>query len=367
MLRAAPPCARPVQSRASRRSCSALSLESQFDAARAAHPAETLFSERSAHGNGLVSVLAHGPRWRVLRFSSGDAYQSDQGLVLLDDSGSPQPLLAFSYLQAMAAGLAASGSPLRSVLCIGLGAAQLPAFLAHQLPASSCVGAVEVDPLVVRACRDALRLRFDDAPSAAALLAPASAPGRFACRVGDGAASVASLPPGQLDALALDAFDQYGRTPPLLTSFDFLEAAHAALRPGGALVVNCFNGAAGSEPRRALGALAGGAAAAFGAGSRLFTLPVEPPCNLVLLAVKAGGGALERGGLERNAERAAQGWPFDAAELAARAMEVRPMGGDAFQEHQVGDAAALTSSAAATAQTAQEMGTAPKERCRVIS
>ena len=81
-------------------------LESEFD--EFVGTPVTTFSERSAHGSGLVSVVARD-RWRSLTFQSNeDAVATQQGLCLVDADGAALPgSLVFTYLRTAAAAVAA--------------------------------------------------------------------------------------------------------------------------------------------------------------------------------------------------------------------------------------------------------------------
>lgn len=269
--------------------------------------------------------------------------------------GQENALVPLSYQQTMAAAAVAFAPPLQRVLCVGLGAGSLPAFLAHHLPETSLVQAVELDPLVV-VLAASMGVAFDRIGSTAELAEVCHGRG-FGVLGNDGAPVVAALSQAvaagrvqPLSALLLDAFDCYGRTPPLLLGSDFLEAAERSLEPGGALIINAFNSSRGSSPRRVLGALVGRLADSFPDGS-LFTIPVDPPSNVIVVAVK--GKATPR----RGALQAASGWPFDAAAAVKGALEVGrlPIVGGFFYEHVPGAPLQMRSSAAATPQTRAEM------------
>ena len=284
-----------------------------------------LFAERSVHGNGIVRVTSHGPRWRRMLFDS-----VEQGLAYLrEDESEAAPVLAsFQYLRVMAAACAAfcglrPNTRLDSprLLCVGLGTAALPSFLAAAYP-SLRVEAVEHDPVVIRAAREVLHCRF--ALREACAGSGAAGDATFTVTRADGAAHVAGLEEGSLHAVLLDAFDAKGDTPPQLLQPPFLSDCRRALAPGGALVCNLFNGRAGSGARRSLGSLSRRLEAA---GFELFTLPVVgQEESVVLVARQAGGGARPgRQDLRRAARSSLSGGPAraSAAEAARLAGRVR--------------------------------------------
>ena len=332
-------------------------------------PDEVAFQERSDCGNGTVAVVRHGP-WLALRFDV-----SEQGLTYVGrpddddyDAGAALPqVLGFDYLRVMAASAAAftalngcdlslpprdAAQPPPLVLCVGLGAGALPAFLAHVFGAAARVQVAELDPLIVRVVRDVLRVRFALADSPEALLeqqaqpaaAPAAAP--FTVAQADGLALVASLADEVAAGrrrgaalLVLDAYEQNGRIPQHLREPAFLQAAAACLAPEGVLVANLFNGPPNSSPRKEMASYARMLASAT--GGPVFSVKVQTQqTNVVLLAARPDS-ALGRGGgswpprdvavaaARRVARNCAGGpWEFDAGSYTERmfALKIRPGG-----------------------------------------
>ncbi|KAK3258240.1 hypothetical protein CYMTET_32707, partial [Cymbomonas tetramitiformis] len=73
-----------------------------------------------------------------------------------------------------------------------------------------------------------------------------------ATTLGDAAAFVKSRAGIGAGCVFLDAYDGCGKVPPHLEKDEFLESCASALRPGGILVVNLFNGVPGSPERQEL-------------------------------------------------------------------------------------------------------------------
>ncbi|KAL1520815.1 hypothetical protein AB1Y20_022377 [Prymnesium parvum] len=134
--------------------------EAGFNRAAVRPDGRVVFAERSAHGNGIVRVNAHGA-WRCLMTD-----EVEQGLAYIDRrTGALQPdVLGYQYLRVMAAAAVAFGalpsadsSPpppaAGTFVCVGLGSGALPGFLAHHM---LDVLVVEIDPVVVRAARDVI-------------------------------------------------------------------------------------------------------------------------------------------------------------------------------------------------------------------
>lgn len=286
-----------------------------------------------------MSVVARD-RWRSLTFQSNeDAVATQQGLCLVDADGAALPgSLVFTYLRTAAAAVAAlAPSPGRPrYLALGLGAGGFPAFLQHHAP-GALVQAVDIDPLVVRVAREQLGCRFDMLSSTAELVSggKGSSAG-FQVLVNDAAPCIAALAEAvtarsaqPADAVLLDCYDQFGRVPPILDSPEFFTACCEALSPGGLLMLNSFNAEEGSETRDLLGSRAAALAAAFGDFARLFTFPVLGfESNIVLVIQKAGGLAgASRAEMVARARGVsfAQGWAFDAGDVAAAALRLWPM------------------------------------------
>ena len=300
-------------------------------ALRSAAP-EVLFEGKSSKGNGCVRVTRYGTTastWLALTFDD-----SQQGLTL--ESNPTEP--CFEYVRTMVAsavgfaGLAGQGSSPRRVLCIGLGAGAMPAFLAHALPGAA-VQVVEWDPLIIDVTARVLRVHFALLTSVEELLLPRAAtppPRPFAVAEGDGgeavrllAAAVAEGSQPGASLLLLDAFDGDGKIPAHLRAEAFLAACGRALAPDGLLVCNLFNGPAESRTRREM---------AFYA--RLLHTHVGPvwsvkvqaqQTNVILVAARRGSRLAAGPGPTREALVAATRaaalagrWSFDGAELVGR-------------------------------------------------
>ena len=230
-------------------------------------PGRVLFSERSALGNGLVTITAHGP-WRCMMFD-----EVEQGIAYFEDGDAPRyDVLGFQYLRVMAAaamaarqlavGAAAEASAdSDSVLCVGLGTGALPAFLAHNFgPSGLRVEVVEIDPVVVKAARDALQCNFrwgeegrgrdGGAPQDYELVLADAAAHLQRVVIEQRLANVLGKRRPGLRAIFLDAFNAEGETPEHLLRPGFLRSCRDALAPGGVIVANLFNGATGSDSRR---------------------------------------------------------------------------------------------------------------------
>ena len=333
-------------------------------------PDEVVFQERSDCGNGTVAVVRHGP-WLALRFDISEQGLSYVGRPDDDDyaNGAALPqVLGFDYLRVMAASAAAftalngcdlsvpprdAAQPPPLVLCVGLGAGALPAFLAHGFGAAARVQVAELDPLIVRVVRDVLRVRFALADSPEALLeqqtqpsgaaaGPDAAP--FTVAQADGLALVASLAEEVAagrrrgaSLLVLDAYEQNGRIPQHLREPAFLEAAAACLAPEGVIVANLFNGPPNSSPRKEMALYARMLAGAT--GGPVFSVKVQTQQTNVVLVAARPDSALGRDGVSgrdvavaaarRVARNCAGGpWEFDAGSHVERmfALKIRPGG-----------------------------------------
>jgi len=331
-----------------------------------AAPAQVLFEEQSACGNGVVAVVRHGP-WLALRFDfseQGLSYTGREGEPDYRDGAALPAVLGFEYLRSMAAAaasfLALNGCDLSAareagaapplVFCVGLGAGALPAFLAHHFPAAQ-VQVAELDPVIVRVVRDVLRLRFSLADSPDALLAQATRPrpagaDPFTVAQADGLALVAALA-DEVKAgrhrgaalLVLDAYEQNGRIPQHLREPSFLRACAACLAPEGVIVANLFNGTPNSSPRKEMAVYARMLSDAL--GGPVFTVKVqEQQTNVVLVAARPDS-ALGRGlgawptrdELAQEARRLSRAspegaWEFDAGRHVERmfSLKIRPSG-----------------------------------------
>ena len=257
--------------------------EAAFAAAYVGGAPEIAFAARSAHGNGVVTVVACGP-WRCLKFD-----EVEQGVAYVKQG---TVALTFEYLRVMAAAALAFGrlqapAPQR-VLCVGLGAAALPGWLAHYFDVG--VEVVELDPLVARVAEEELGRERGGAG--------------YDVVIGDAAAHVRGLRGAGLGCVLLDAFDRDGETPAhLLTADGFLRDAYDALAAGGTLVVNRFNGVDGSAERAAFAQTARELRSAGFA--EIYSLGVDG-LSVVLVARRAAPGARRPGRADlQSAARAA--------------------------------------------------------------
>ena len=129
-------------------------------------------------------------------------------------------MLALHYTQAMMAFLLFNASP-EQILMVGLGGGSIAKFVHRRMP-DTCMTVVELRDEVVRAARSWFDLPADDE--------------RPSVVIADGAKYLPEHPDAA-DVLLLDGFDD-GEQPAVLCSRKFYEAAFAALRPGGLMVVN---------------------------------------------------------------------------------------------------------------------------------
>lgn len=179
-----------------------------------------------------VALEGGGAARRMVFASNPNLVQSEVRL-LPSGGGIDAHTLACDYHAAIVAGLAvavpqlsASSGDDSAVMVIGLGGGALPSFLAAHLRCS--VQVVELDADVAALAKT--HFAFQEGP-------------RLALRVGCGLAAVAAAAPASLDALVVDAGSGDASLamtcpPPPFLAPPFLDAAAAALRPGGALVVN---------------------------------------------------------------------------------------------------------------------------------
>ncbi len=276
----------------------------------------------SRAGNGELLVVEHGP-WRVLwmqRSGTGtkscDAASADffQG-VTFHQAGELVPcVIGFDYQRSMVAAalpfLLGSVRTPRPVAClVGLGAGSCAAALAALAAGRFSVSAVEIDEAVVHAATAVHGVRTAPAVGASAL---ETTRGGRSSRGASGAASCArpvlvsvadagdhfrSATPDSLGAVLLDAYDRRGRVPAKLQGANFIAAVARALAPGGVVLANVWR--IEDAERRASDAFARRLRSAVG---EVFSLRVHPhrEGNLLLLAIKAGGGA-EAAGAGRGA------------------------------------------------------------------
>ena len=229
--------------------------------------------------------MEHGP-WRVVWLD-----RVEQGLAYRDANASTEERFAhdpdaigFEYVRAMATvGVAALGPAARqsakNALCVGLGAGTLPSFFGRLLGRRRC-GAVEIEEeisIVVRECLGVAHHRRGDEDrsektrfwieidDAANFLAkevaanqtkaerPSSASGPSSSTSMSSRPSRPRRPPrAGYDVIFMDAYDGAGNVPAHLLTREFMVSCAGALRPGGAIVANCWNGPPGSEGRAKL-------------------------------------------------------------------------------------------------------------------
>ncbi|MBN0041511.1 fused MFS/spermidine synthase [Cellulosimicrobium cellulans] len=194
----------------------------------------------------------------------------------LDDPG----MLAFEYMQQMAAVVDELGpGPLRA-LHLGAAGCSLPRWVEHTRPGSTQLG-VDLDARLLELVRT-----WFDLPRAP----------RLRLRPDDARRAVASLPDASYDVVVRDVFDG-DRTPDHLVTLGMAGEVHRVLRPGGVYLVNCADRPPLTVVRRELATLAsvfGGSAP--GDGDRIAAI-AEPAQlkgrrygNVVLAAVRAGAG-----------------------------------------------------------------------------
>ncbi|MBE0619213.1 MAG: polyamine aminopropyltransferase [Burkholderiales bacterium] len=143
----------------------------------------------------------------------GDAIQSSIRLDRPDE-------LALDYTQAMMAFLLFLPLP-REVLMIGLGGGSMARYIHQRMPGTRTT-VVEINPKVLAAARSMFHFPADDA--------------RLQVEIADGAHYVGDHA-DSADVLLVDGFDD-GKQPAALCAQAFYDAAYAALRPGGVMVVN---------------------------------------------------------------------------------------------------------------------------------
>ena len=143
----------------------------------------------------------------------GDAIQSSIRLARPDE-------LALDYTRAMMAFLLFQPLP-REVLMIGLGGGSMARYIHQRMPGTRTT-VVEINPKVVAAARGMFQFPADDA--------------RLKVEIADGADYVRDHAESA-DVLLVDGFDD-GKQPAALCTQAFYDAAQAALRPGGVMVVN---------------------------------------------------------------------------------------------------------------------------------
>jgi len=201
-------------------------------------------------------------------------------------------VLGYNYLRVMAAAALSfiglqkedDGSLPQRVLCIGLGTGALPGFLSHHLAPSLNVDVVEIDPVIVRVCREQLGHRFhvDGEPQ------PDKAQAAYDVFVNDAGRHMQRLARDRerggdgLAAIFLDAYDEAGDVPAQLLAPAFFRNCKKALALGGVLVCNCFNGPEEGPARRNVEKLANALVEHIGP---LYTLKVaDQPQNVVLVS-----------------------------------------------------------------------------------
>ena len=243
----------------------------------------SVIRERSgAAGVGGVRVMEHGP-WRVVWLD-----RVEQGLAYRDANASSEErfvhdpdAIGFEYVRAMATvGVAALGPAARqsakNALCVGLGAGTLPSFFGRLLGRDRC-GAVEIEEEISDVARECLGvahhrrgdedrsekthfwIEIDDAANFLAkevaanqTKAKAKSESKSESMSSSESKSNSSSSPGGYDVIFVDAYDGAGNVPAHLLTREFMTSCVGALRPGGAIVANCWNGPPGSEGRAKL-------------------------------------------------------------------------------------------------------------------
>jgi spermidine synthase len=131
--------------------------------------------------------------------------------------------IELEYAQQMMAWMLFQDAP-RHIVQLGLGTGALTKFCYRQF-AESQVTAVELNPAVIRVCRDMFKLPRDDE--------------RLSVLEMDAADYIEAVSPGSLDVLQIDLYDATARGPVLDTP-EFYSACARALSPGGMATVNLF-------------------------------------------------------------------------------------------------------------------------------
>jgi spermidine synthase len=204
-------------------------------------------------GRARASVEVSEARGVRTLHLGGDAIQS---AIRLSRPGE----LELAYTRAMMAFLLFEPAP-REILMVGLGGGSIARFVHERLPETRMT-VVELSAQVIAAARTFFGLPANDE--------------RLSVVVGDGARHVPAVRAG-CDVLLLDAFED-GRSVRALATQDFYDACHAALAPGGVLVVNFI----ADEPR--FGAYLARIERAF--AGRVLCLPAEDRVNMIVLGLK---------------------------------------------------------------------------------
>ena len=322
-----------------------------YSRCRRLYPQQVVFEERSQHGNGLVQVRQHGP-WRALHFNSTEQGLSYVGLppsgvkqvVQLWNDGAAIPyVLGFEYIRTMAATIAGfaqlQGIQMATqgtrVLCVGLGAGALPAFIAHHNPQLD-VAVVDIDPVVIRAAKDVISFQFGIMHSTAELahVAQQTPAAPFRVLEADAGAAMSELATelqatrrsrredAAIDVLVLDAYEEHARVPNHLKAPAFLASCAACLKRDGIVVVNMLNGTPDSKARKEVVEYARLLERHFGC---VYSVKVEDQqFNVILVACypdsPIGKRIVSRGQLVEAARSVAmeQSWVFDAGDLVEK-------------------------------------------------
>jgi len=200
----------------------------------------------------------------------------------LDDPG----MLAFEYMQQMAAVVdELAPGPLR-VLHLGAAGCTLARWVEHVRPGSTQLG-VDLDARLL----ELVRTWFD---------LPRSP--RLRLRADDARAAVASLPDESFDVVVRDVFSG-DATPEHLVTLGAATDVRRVLRPGGVYLVNCADRPPLATTRRELATLAAGVAGAAAWDAGRLAAIAEPGQlkgrrygNVVLVAVRDGAGAPDLAG-----------------------------------------------------------------------
>ena len=236
-------------------------------------PPVELFESGRAGESGKVYVRAHGP-WRALwldKVEQGLAYDFNAGANFANDPSAGNfthdpTTIGFEYVRAMATSAVAAihlrgrlSNPGKTrVLCVGLGAGTLPAFLRHAFPSLDVLCA-EIERDVADAAANFMGVKFEEVASEDALDAFNEAAVNQSSG-GDG--SLLEKTPfrlvvedaaefldkdecvGAFDLVLLDAYDGAGRVPAHLrdANLGFVGKLVRSLRsPGGFVVANLWN------------------------------------------------------------------------------------------------------------------------------
>eukprot|EP00241_Pyramimonas_parkeae_P002465 CAMPEP_0114242074 /NCGR_PEP_ID=MMETSP0058-20121206/9972_1 /TAXON_ID=36894 /ORGANISM="Pyramimonas parkeae, CCMP726" /LENGTH=453 /DNA_ID=CAMNT_0001354643 /DNA_START=132 /DNA_END=1493 /DNA_ORIENTATION=+ len=326
---------------------------------------QVLFTQASRFGNGDV-VVREWPPWRVLMFND-----VEQGLTYMDmksvsgEWGRCLPeVLGFDYLRAMASAAVGmcslQGCDLSdkgaSALFVGLGSGSLPGFMRRHFPDLK-MEVVEIDPLVAFAATKFLGFpteltnvstaSMQDSKSVAAVSTAVtelreiremteSVGGSVRVALGDAEEFLLAQQGTDTGCIFLDAYDGAGKIPEHLAGSEFLEACHRALRPGGVVVANLFNGPETTKERQAVMDFALKMEQAIGPVYSIKVVEQQTNVILVACAPNKYGEAVRqtRSKLNEAARRISRtlGFEFDAASYLQVVFWVDTKKGTTFKE-----------------------------------